>query len=678
MLRMPTAMNGRPRDLKSLKAVMLVAVMIIAAITAISVVDSESPDADTVTMTLSKNETTIYRNASPYSDDIVATISAVNTGDNIQITSSNSEIADGTASAISSEKKSTITVTSASKTGTATLTVKLMNGDTLITSKTITVKVKAAATSVDIQKNGMKISSLTINTGKEDTVSAKVNPSDAPQSVKWTSSDDSIASVDNGKITAKKAGEVTIKATSTEFTSVKPAELKVTVKDIHVSSVTVDPKETSVKMLHQVTLTATILPADATNKDVDITTDKPTLIEVKSKSISDNKITIVLEGKPADAPGTATITITTKDGGKTATSTVKVERIAVTGVELTEETGEIEVDDELELTYKVTPPDATNPKVTWTSSNSSVATVNEDGVVKAVSPGTATITVTTVEGNFTDTCEITVPKTITIIGFVDASGNVLGTDDLIKSIDKAAARSLYPVLALVDIAGNTVNMSSDIVRALQKAKGGSMDISTPLGEAYFDENAIDRVDVTGKTAGITFTQIPSETYPKFGECYVYDISMTKDGAKVPTNFGSCGPKIGIYHELGETEDVSKLKVAFVYGDGDAIMLRNYAYVEDEDNSAVVFEPPHMSTFMYMFHDSEYISTDSFDVVFVALFLVLVLALGGGVAFLEFHPVASEKFMNLFDNPNKPPKRPRFPGRSRKNEYDDYYNNDYYR
>lgn len=207
-----------------------------------------------------------------------------------------------------------------------------------------------------------------------------------------------------------------------------------------------------------------------------------------------------------------------------------------------------------------------------------------------------------------------------------------------------------------------------------------MAIVTLNGSIYFDEDAIDNIDASGKTAGITFTEIPPETYPKFGECYVFEISMTKDGQKNPTSFGSAGPKIAIPHELAEGEDAAKLKVALVYGDGDALLLRNYKFVtdEEEDESAVVFEPPHMSTFMYMFHDSEYISSAGFDIVFVALFLVIVLGLGGGVAFLEFHPMASEKFMNLFDNPNKPPKKPRFPGRSRKNEYDDYYNNDYYR
>ena len=380
-----------------------------------------------------------------------------------------------------------------------------------------------------------------------------------------------------------------------------------------------------------------------------------------------------------DVSGDVTVTVKTNNQGKTASVTIKVERVNVEGVVITEEDEELEVDETYKLTYSIVPSYATNPKVVWSSSNASVATVDENGLVKAISPGNATIKVTTEEGGFTDTCEITVLRTYTIMGLVDTSGTVLNTDGVIEAINKTAARGLYPEFTILDITGNTVNMSSNIIHSLQKANGGSLNIVTPLGGIFFDENAIDKIDASGKTTGITFTDIPPETYPKFGECYVYEISMTKDGEKHPTSFGATGPKIAIPHELAEGEDAAKLKVALVYGDGNALMLRNYSLVTDEDEeTAVVFEPPHMSTFMYMFHDSEYISTDSFDIVFVALFLVFVLALGGGVAFLEFHPVASEKFMNLFDNPNKPPKRPRFPGRSRKNEYDDYYNNDYYR
>ena len=82
--------------------------------------------------------------------------------------------------------------------------------------------------------------------------------------------------------------------------------------------------------------------------------------------------------------------------------------VAVTGVSLNETTLAMEVGGATQtLTATVAPANATNQNVTWTSSNTGVATV-EDGVVTAVAAGTATITVTTEEGSFTATCDVTV------------------------------------------------------------------------------------------------------------------------------------------------------------------------------------------------------------------------------------------------------------------------------
>ncbi|MBE6522777.1 MAG: Ig domain-containing protein [Thermoplasmata archaeon] len=683
MSEKPTTTTKSFVDRKGPKIAALVVVLIVASIALFTVIGVEDVDAK-ASITLSKSVVDMKDNS--FDSSVIATFSEVGDGYTVEVSSSSNAVSVD-ASPISSDKKSTITVTSgtiSSSTGkiTATIKVQLNDKTTSPPSKTFTVNVTVGVKSVEIvNESGQSITGkkITLDTAAEKTVKAKFTPTNAyNKNVTWTSSEPSVATITDGKIKALKEGTTKIKVTSADAS--KTDEITVEVKDIHVTSVTLDPSTASVKMRHQVTLTATILPADATNKNITVSIDNTGLIKKVSQTLSGNKVTIVLEGIPGDKEGTATITVTTEDQKKTANSTIKVERVAVTGVDLKEEAEELEVDEEKTLTYEISPKDATNLKVTWASSNTSVATVDEKGHVKAVSPGTSTITVKTDEGNFTDSCAITVLKTYTIMGTIDGSGNVLNPEALIVKIQEISAKGLYPSFSVLALFQESVSMSSDIVHALQKAKGREMAIVTLNGSIYFDEDAIDNIDASGKTAGITFTEIPPETYPKFGECYVFEISMTKDGQKNPTSFGSAGPKIAIPHELAEGEDAAKLKVALVYGDGDALLLRNYKFVtdEEEDESAVVFEPPHMSTFMYMFHDSEYISSAGFDIVFVALFLVIVLGLGGGVAFLEFHPMASEKFMNLFDNPNKPPKKPRFPGRSRKNEYDDYYNNDYYR
>ena len=86
---------------------------------------------------------------------------------------------------------------------------------------------------------------------------------------------------------------------------------------------------------------------------------------------------------------------------------IQVAPIPVTGVTVSPTSDSIAVSETLTLTATVAPEDATNKTVTWSSSDDSIATV-VDGVVTGVAAGNATITVTTVDGSFTATCEITV------------------------------------------------------------------------------------------------------------------------------------------------------------------------------------------------------------------------------------------------------------------------------
>ena len=82
--------------------------------------------------------------------------------------------------------------------------------------------------------------------------------------------------------------------------------------------------------------------------------------------------------------------------------------VSVTGVSLNESSITLDVGGSKTLAATVTPENATNKKVRWTSDNETVATVSEDGVVTAVAGGTAVITATTHDGLFTATCTVTV------------------------------------------------------------------------------------------------------------------------------------------------------------------------------------------------------------------------------------------------------------------------------
>lgn len=150
------------------------------------------------------------------------------------------------------------------------------------------------------------------------------------------------------------------------------------------------------------TLTATVTPADATNKSVRWTSSNEAIATVDDEGV----VTAV-------GAGSATITVTTVDGNYTATCAVTVEAaiIAVTGVTVSPESDTISLAStppQITCTATVAPADATNKNVAWSSSDTAVATVDDDGVVTALAIGTATITATTEDGSFTDTCAITV------------------------------------------------------------------------------------------------------------------------------------------------------------------------------------------------------------------------------------------------------------------------------
>ena len=103
--------------------------------------------------------------------------------------------------------------------------------------------------------------------------------------------------------------------------------------------------------------------------------------------------------------------------------------VAVTGVDVSPSTASIEVGETTTLTATVSPSTASNKSVTWSTSASSVATVS-DGVVTGVSAGTARITATTVDGGYTDYCDVTVTPVVTY-EFVPASSMQVGKQYLI-------------------------------------------------------------------------------------------------------------------------------------------------------------------------------------------------------------------------------------------------------
>ena len=290
-------------------------------------------------------------------------------------------------------------------------------------------------------------SSISILVGASETLAATVSPKDAAnKNVSWKSDKPEIAAVDaNGKVTGVAEGEATITVTTDDGGKTATCKVIVSDKEIKVTGVKLNKSETSILVGGNETLTATVLPEDATNQKVTWKSDKPEIATVDANG----KVTGVKAGE-------ATITVTTEDGGKTATCKVTVSdtEIKVTGVTLNKTALTLETGASETLTATVAPAEATNKKVTWKSDKPEIATVDANGKVTGVKAGEATITVTTEDGGKTATCKVTVSDTE-----IKVTGVTLNKTAL--TLETGASETLTATVAPAEATNKKVTWKSD-------------------------------------------------------------------------------------------------------------------------------------------------------------------------------------------------------------------------
>lgn len=197
--------------------------------------------------------------------------------------------------------------------GTATITATSNLDNTK--SGTCNITVNAPAAPIPVTAIALNKSTATIGIGDTETLTINYTPADANtgKAVAWTSSNTSIATVDNsGKVTGVAAGSATITATSTTDNTIT-ASCAVTVQAVAVTGVSINPTSANLQIGGSTDLTYTILPANATDKSVSWSSSNTAVANVNNNG-----------HVSAVAAGTATITVTTTDGNKTATCSVTV------------------------------------------------------------------------------------------------------------------------------------------------------------------------------------------------------------------------------------------------------------------------------------------------------------------------------------------------------------------
>ncbi|WP_057915884.1 Ig-like domain-containing protein [Peribacillus muralis] len=298
--------------------------------------------------------------------------------------------------------------------GVATITVATVDGKIEDTAK---VTVTAPVTGVKISPESLN---LTVG-GEDKTLNAEVSPANATnKKVLWSSSDSSIATVDEGIVRPVGPGQAVITATTEDGRFTASTHIKVTVP---VTGITLDSAELNLTVGgKEPSLTETISPANATNKNVTWTTYDASVALIENGTVH------------PIGPGQTIITVTTEDGHFSASATINV-TVPVTGVLVSPDTLELIVGGEDKtLTESISPVNATNKKVTWTSSDTGVATV-DNGVVHPVGSGTAIITASTEDGGFTDetTVKVTSPVTDVSLDPKTLSFNLGDADQTLKA-----------------------------------------------------------------------------------------------------------------------------------------------------------------------------------------------------------------------------------------------------
>ena len=246
-----------------------------------------------------------------------------------------------------------------------------------------------------------------IKIGDTVQLTAVVEPEDAlDKSVTWSSSDTSIASVDkNGLVTAHKDGQVTIMAKTNDGSNLYDTA---TVNVYSEYTVTYDYKTNGGT---SVTKTSDVL-RNGSSVDLSPVATKPNWKFV---------------GWNTDKNATTAMT-ELKVNGSNVTVYAIFEQIKAESISVTPKQSSVEVGTDVQLTAKVLPEDTTDKSVTWSSSDESVATVDENGLVKTLATGSVVITATTNDGSdLSDSASIDVYKTVEVTYDYKSNGGVSST-----------------------------------------------------------------------------------------------------------------------------------------------------------------------------------------------------------------------------------------------------------
>lgn len=316
------------------------------------------------------------------SDSLTATILPSNTTNKgVSWKSNNSNVANVTSNG----------QVTAISTGVAIINATTTDGTELSASCVVTV-------TNPVKSVNLNTTSAEITVGQQITLLASCIPNNADDTrITWVSSNEHVATVVEGVVTAKSIGSTTITASSVNGLV---ATCEVSVVPTQVTKIALNKNIVYLAKGTYVDLVCTILPEDATNKKVEWFSNNPEIASVANNG----RVSAI-------ATGTTTIVvISMANSNIMATCTINV-TTPITSMELDRESCELYVDDLFQLNAIYTPSDADSTKIEWESTDSNIVEVSSEGLVRAKSAGSAQIIARTTDGtDISVSCKISVRK----------------------------------------------------------------------------------------------------------------------------------------------------------------------------------------------------------------------------------------------------------------------------
>lgn len=232
---------------------------------------------------------------------------------------------------------------------------------------------------------------------------ATITPDNASnKSVNWTSSDISVAMVSlDGTVYAIKPGQATIMATTVDGGFVALCKVTVKAKVIVAESLSLSTTTASLSVGETLQLSANILPENTSNKDIRWTSTNTEIAVVSESGL----VSAIKEGN-------VQIVASTTDGSNLSAiceTTVNSRFVPITQIAISPSSVKLAVGETFNLETQITPVDATNKKINWSSTNASVVTVDSHGQLTAKGIGKATIIASSLDGsNLSATCAVVV------------------------------------------------------------------------------------------------------------------------------------------------------------------------------------------------------------------------------------------------------------------------------